>query len=357
MKKVLVFGIAKDIGGIETFFHNYFQHINKNNFHFDFVAPQGSVAFQEDYKAYNSKIIPVSFYSKHPIKYIKEVNKIIKDGNYDIVYVNMLSAANIIPLKLAYKNKVKKIIAHSHNADIPSNKVRKILNHINRRKISKYANTFIACSKKAGDFLFKNSDYIVINNSIDSQKYEFSELLREKIRNDLNIKDDTLLIGHIGRFIEQKNQQFIIELAKKIGTTNNIKFILIGNGEDKKNIIDEINNNNLNNMFIIKENIKDVYKYYNAFDIFILPSKFEGLPVVGIEAQFNGVPCLFSNNITKELGYNSNIKYLDLIVDKWIDGINENNSRINVTENLKKDFDVNYQIDKFTTILAGDVYE
>lgn len=341
MKKILVFGISNCLGGIESFFHNYFQYIDHKEYVFDFVAPEGKVVYQDDFEKNGSTIYPTSFYLKHPFRYIKEIKEIISKGEYDSVYVNMLSAANIMPLKIAKKNGVKNIIAHSHNADIPSNILRKVLHYLNVGKIKKYSNKLIACSDKAGRFLFKNNNFIIINNAIISENFEFSEIIRNEIRNKYSINEDITLIGHIGRFSEQKNQEFIVEIAKKMSKNNKIKFMLFGEGATKEYIIKEIKQYELEDKFIIMDSTKDVNKYYNAFDLFILPSRFEGLPVVGIEAQFNGLPCIFSDRITKELKYNSNVKFLDIDdVEKWVSEINKNQKRSHATSKLYEDFDI-----------------
>ena len=348
MKKILVFGISNHLGGIESFFHNYFMNIDIKKYCFDFVAPEGAIAYQKDYEKYKSNIYSVPFYLKHPIKYISNINKILKNNNYDVVYVNMLSAANIIPLKIAKKYKIKTIIAHSHNADIPSNIVRKILHYINVKKIPKYANQLVSCSDKAGNFMFGKNKYVIINNAIDSSKFLYSKKIDSELRKKFNIKENEIVVGHIGRFCEQKNQEFIIAIAEKL---KNVKFFLFGEGENKNSIKKEIEEKNLKNIYIL-DSVYDINKYYNVFDIFILPSKFEGLPVVGIEAQFNGIPCIFSNKITKQLKYNDNIIYLNIDNSKlWSKTINKDLKRTKPNFKLYEDFDINNQSKIFEQLL------
>ena len=355
MKRVLVFGLSSVLGGIESYFHNYFKYVDHEKYTFDFVAVDGDVAYSDEYAKYGCKVYGVPSHLKHPLKYIMEVNKILNKNNYDIVYVNMLSAANIFPLFLSKKHKINKIIVHSHNADIPSNLVRRILHFVNKNKIHRLSTDLVACSDKAGKFLFGKKDYCIINNAIISDHYLFSESLRKSIRKELGLNEDDLVIGHIGRFSEQKNHNFILKLAESNNLHKNAKFVLFGTGSLKKDFIEKVDSYNLNNRFIIMDPVKDVYKYYNAFDIFILPSLFEGLPVVGIEAQFNGLPCLFSDAITREVKYNKNISFLELSdLDSWVEMINNNPGRMEYSKSLVRDYDIEYQSKSFQALLDGD---
>ena len=287
---------------------------------------------------------------KNVFAYKREIKRILSKNNYDVVYVNMLSAANIIPIKLAKKYNIKKIIAHSHSSSLPNNIV-KIVSHIlNKNKISKYANTFIACSKKAGDWLFNKENYIVLSNSIDLAKFsfnkEYAETKDEKFKNKK-------IIGHVGRFFDTKNQEFIVDFFKKIiDSDKNYGLYLIGNGEDKEKIRKKVENLNLSDYVSIVDATEDVYKYYSKFDIFILPSKFEGLPIVGIEAQANGLPCLFSNTITNELKINDNVKFLGIDdLDEWVNAIKNPMKRTNNIKLINSEYDINFNYKRLEKII------
>lgn len=313
MKKILVVGLTDNLGGIESFFMTYYRRLSKKKFHFDFVTIFPKIAFQDELEKDGCKIYFLPSFKRHPYLYQKELRKVIKENAYDVVHVNMLSAANILPLKIASSLGVKRVIAHSHNSNIPKGMVRKIFHLKNQKKIGKYANTLVACSKKAGDWLFgEDSHFTILHNAVEVDKFQYDEKIRRKIREKLKI-GDSYLIGHIGRFCEQKNQEFIIEVFKKCrDEKENMKLLLIGDGKDKVKIKQKVKLLNLEEDVIFLDSTVDVYQYYSAFDFFIMPSKFEGLVIVGVEAQANGLPILFSDTISKEIKANDNVEFLSI---------------------------------------------
>lgn len=326
MKKIIVFGLTGNVGGVETFYMSYYRKLNLVKDQIDFVVTGDKIAFEEEIKNAGSTVYKLPDLKRHPLQYTKTLSKILKENKYDVAHINMLSAANILPLKISKKFKIKKIIAHSHNSNIPSGIIRKLLHYFNKNKIQKYANEYLACSELAGKWLFgENIKFIVLNNAVDLDKFRYIEKFRKEIRSKYSIKEKEFVIGHIGRFSEQKNQEFIIEFFNKYLKFNKMaKLILIGSGENQSIIKQKISKLNIDNNVVIVDNTLEVYKYYSAFDLFVLPSKFEGLPVVGIEAQANGLSCLFSDRITKELSINNNLKFLSIdYIDEWVNAIIE----------------------------------
>lgn len=323
MKKILVVGLTDNIGGIETFFMTYYRRIEKKKFHFDFITIFPSIAFQEELERDGGTVYHLPSFKKSPRKYRKRLTEIIRENHYDVIHVNMLSAANIIPLQVAKTLGVKKIIAHSHNSNIPKGMIRRILHQKNQKKIGRYANTYVACSKKAGRWLFgKNSNFTIIHNAVEVDKFQYNEEYRKQIRQELKI-GDSYLIGHVGRFCEQKNQDFIIDILNECNKENKgIKLLFIGDGKDKEKIKEKVRLLNLEEYVFFMDSTLDVYKYYSAFDLLIMPSKFEGLVIVGVESQANGLPTLFSDTVTKEIKVNDNVEFLDISdVSTWKDKI------------------------------------
>ena len=154
MKRILVTGLSSNIGGIETFFMSYYRLLKEDNFKFDFITIDSSIPFEDEILNNNDRVFKLPSFKKNPIGYYRELNKIMNENKYDVLHANMLSAANIFPLKLAKKNGIKKIIAHSHNGGVPSGAVRKFLNKYNKAKIPYYANVYLACSDLAGRWFF-----------------------------------------------------------------------------------------------------------------------------------------------------------------------------------------------------------
>lgn len=319
MKRILQIGMTDNLGGIETFLMNYYRHIDKDKIQFDFInIYKNKLCFEDEIKSLGGKIYKLSSYYKHPIKYIKELKEIIKTNNYQIIHCNMNSAVMLYPLIAAKLAKAKIIISHSHNSSSDKGLLKKILHNINKHFIPYLANTYFACSTLAGEWFFNkkiitSSNFYIINNAIETTEYLFNNKTRENKRKDLNINNDEIIIGHVGRFTPQKNHKYLIDIFNALQSKNNkVKLMLIGIGPLMDNIKQKVKSLKLENKVLFLNQRSDINELYQTMDLFILPSLYEGLPLVGIEAQVSGLPCLFSSSITKELKLSENANYLDL---------------------------------------------
>lgn len=351
MKRILVVGLYNNLGGMEVFFNNYYNYLY-NSFHFDFVTCDADIIYGDKYRSNGSHVFVLPPYKKNPIKYYKELNRIMKDNKYDLVYVNMLSAANVIPIKVAKKNKIK-IITHSHSSSMKGHLLKKIFHYINRRQIINNSDVCLACSEFAGNWLYSKRDFQIINNAIDTKKYMFNEKERQDLRRQLNIKEDCFILGNVARFSDEKNHFFMIKLIEKLSAIDkDISLLLIGDGKNFDAIKEIIIEKNLSNNVIMTGAVNDANRYYNVMDIFILPSLFEGLSLVAIEAQTNGLRCVFSKNVNKDTDINNKSLFLginDENIEEWVQCIlnlkkMNNNERITLTNNQ-------YNIEKNVKIL------
>lgn len=353
--RILQIGMHDKIGGVETFLINYYRNINRKKLQFDFINTYDSLCFENEIKELGGKIYNVPFFKKHPIKYYCTLKKIFK--NYDIIHINMLSCANVLPVIIASRLKVKKIIVHSHNNGIPKGFLRMVLNRLNKKIILKNATDFFACSISAGKWMFGDKKFEVINNCIDINKFKYSDEFRHEIRKKYDLKKDMYVIGHVGRFDEQKNHEYIIDLFKMLHEKNS-KFILmlIGDGLLRKKIEEKVNKYGLKEFVIFVGNTDFVEKYYSAMDLFILPSKFEGLGIVNVEAQASNLPCIVSDIVPIDVKLCDNFIYKNLNdLDGWISSIDffyklKNNDRKVYKNNNLNSYDLKSNIDKFEKI-------
>lgn len=351
MIKVLQIGMSYEIGGTEVFILNHYRAIDRNLFSFDFINFHSDRFFEaeEEIKSLGGNIIPVTNPKKNPMLSCYELKKIIEENNYDIVHLNINSMANIIPFLSTELAHAKRIILHAHNNGITPTFLRITLHSINRLWTEKIHVERYACSKSAGKWMFKNAPFEIFENAIDASKFVFSEEERKETRNHLQIPQEAFVLGNVGRLHYQKNQEFLIKLfAKYLKINQDAYLIIVGEGELRKKLEDLIHAYHIENRVILTGFQKEVRKYYQAMDVFCLPSVFEGLGIVGIEAQMNGLPCVFSDKCVDEVNISGKSQFLPLEEEIWLAVLEElrlqkgkldrtqQPTKYNLQENIKK---------------------
>lgn len=298
-------------GGVESVVYTYSKAL-KDDVEPTFIFFDDSTSIPEDFIKEIGGHYFVVPHVKHLGKFKKAFAKILKENKYDIIHSH-INTLSVFALKVAKKCGYPIRIAHSHSQSNKKEFVRNIIKNILKKFSKKYATTYLACGEAAGryqygDKTFDEGKVFVLKNAINTDRFVFNKNDRDSIRKELGIKDDEILVGTIGRLCQQKNHQYMLKLAKLLP---DIKFIIVGAGpleeEDKQFIKD----NNLQN-FIMYGVSHEAYRFYSAFDAFILPSLYEGVPVTGIEAQTNGVYTLFSDQVSKESQASSYLKFLPI---------------------------------------------
>lgn len=360
IKVLYVNGNIMKRGGIESFMMNYYRRIDSRKVKIDFlVHGYEKGEFDDEIVSKGSKILHVPTKSKHPLKYQKELYNIFSSGEYDIVHSHCDAISGWI-LKIAAQAGVSIRIAHSHNTATLTHNVLKLwVNEYYKKQIPQYATHMFACSQAAGEWMFGlNSDFRIIPNAIELNKFAYDPSSRKQIREKYACKDN-YIIGHIGRFDYQKNHKFIIKLWKEIIRIHkNYKLMFVGDGELRNEIEGMIKDAGLSETIIFAGLQENTAPYYSAFDAFILPSHFEGLPVVAIEAQASGLPCFLSKNITKEVCLTNLVERLDVNqIETWINAIKENGNSQSRCENSmlarKSISDKKYNIESAATMLEN----
>lgn len=341
--RVLQIGMHDKIGGVETYLMNYYRNIDRSKVQFDFINTYDNLCFGSEILKLGGNIYNLPSEKSNPYKYFKQLKNIMK--KYKIIHINMLSAANILPVMAAKAAGVKHIIVHSHNSNTPSGVLRKVLDKLNRNYLMKNATEFWACSRLAGEWLFglsicSGNKFKLIYNAVDSSFFNYDMRNRKKIRKELNI-DNKFVIGHVGRFCYQKNHDFLIRMFNLYLKTNpDSVLLLIGEGELKSSIKNIVDNFGINDKVLFLGTTNKVYEYLSVFDLFVLPSRFEGLPVVGIEAQAVGINCIFSDLISSELKINDNVVFSPLDEKIWVDKINCVKSLKLKDNNIHNNYDI-----------------
>lgn len=303
-------------GGVERFLINYFFNMNNINDYELHIVTQG----KSDSKCFNEfeklgfNIHTVTKKKESIIKNYKDIKSILKKENFDIVHCHM-TTTNFFPLFYAKCVGVKVRISHSHLCNNKVNLNEKLYITLTRL-VSKYR---FACSKDAGRYLFgTNKNVYIINNAIDIKKFSYNEEVRKLKRAELGLNDSNIVIGHVGRFVEQKNHKFIIELITKlIKYSDKYVLVLVGTGKLEASVKQQVKKLKIEKNVYFLGNRNDVNELMQAFDIFILPSLFEGLGMVLVEAQISGMKCLTSYNTPREVKVTGNIKFIELEINKW----------------------------------------
>lgn len=334
-------GILND--GITKSLISYYSNMNKRDLEVDFLA----VAELKDEKIKNQielldiNILELPYRNRKPIKYFRELKKLIKNKKYDIVRVCGSSSIMAIDLLAAKRAKVKVRIAHSRNTQCDHvflhGLLKLLFNH-------SYTHAF-ACGQEAGEWLFGKRPFTVISNGKNIREYEFNIDFRKKIRAKLALNDNDLALVHVGHFNTQKNHSYLLDI---FSSTNkilpNTKLYLFGTGFLFDSIKEKVKNIGLEDKIIFMGQCSNVNEYLNGMDIMLLPSLFEGLPNVIIEGQICGLPCLVSDKVTKECAITDLVKFLpiDKSPEVWAEEIKntvlpdrfENNQ--NIIEQVKK---------------------
>lgn len=304
-------------GGVEAVVMNYYRNIDREKIQFDFICDEDSTNIPyEEIEKLGGKVILIPPYQK-VFKYQKVLRKVLKDGGYSIVHSH-INTLSVFPLYAAKRVGISVRIAHSHSTTNKKEWKKNLLKQVLRPFSKIFATHYMCCSELAGRWLFENKEYdsgnvYLLNNAIDLEKFKFDENIRETKRKELNISNDTLVIGHVGRFVEQKNHRFLIDVFNEIYKQNNNSILLLaGQGPLMEEIKEKVKKLGLEECVKFLGQRNDINELYQVFDVFCLPSLYEGLPVVGVEAQAAGLLCAFSNDMTKETKVLDTTEFLSL---------------------------------------------
>ena len=312
-------------GGTEAFMMNTFRNVS-DFVHIDFLVHGFEEGiYDAEIKAKGSKVFYVPIKSKDYFGNVREIKRILKEGNYDIVHAH-LNAMNGPVLKIAKQMGVPIRISHSHaSKHYTTNKIKLFLNNRAMKKIPHYATELVSCSDVAGKFLYGNHPFKVLYNAIDVDKYAFNLENRAKIRAQYNL-GDAMVFGHIGRFNFQKNHHQLINIFAALhAKTPNSKLVLVGEGELLEDVKSQISKMGLDNAVVFTGTLSNIDEMLSAFDCFLLPSVFEGLPYVLVEAQANGLLVLASDTVDFETKISHRFFFLDPNnIEAWLQCFKDN---------------------------------
>lgn len=296
-------------GGVDKYLLNFLENVNNENIRIDFLTNEIDAELEVYLKERGSNIYAIANL-KHPLQQYRQVSKILREGHYDIVYLNVSTAIDCVAAWAARNQKVKRVMLHSHSSgnDCENGLKRRVFNLIHwicRITFYKTATEYYGCSKRAGLWMFpkkivESSRFQVIFNSVDMDRFYFDSKIRQEVRKELHI-EDKFVIGHVGNFLYSKNHFFLLDVFQSLREKcSEAVLVLAGTGPRQEAVREAIKQKGLEDSVLLLGFRKDAERLYQAMDFFVLPSFFEGLPTVGVEAQSTGLPCLMSDTITDE---------------------------------------------------------
>lgn len=307
-------GGVMDFGGISSYMMNYYRYMVDMGVQIDFVVHGNQNGrYDDEIAKLGGKIYNLPTKRENFIKWKKMLVQIFESGKYKIVHAHADTMNGYI-LSIAKRCGVPVRISHSHNTEhLTNNPIKKIVHNYFGHKIIKSATHLWACSEMAGRWLYKDHAFEVIHNAVDIDKFRYSKRTGWECRNKFNMGKNTLVIGNIAKFEYQKNHKFLIEVFNEVLKAQyNAIMVLVGAGSNLNQIKEQAKEAGIFNNIIFMGNRTDVDKIYNMFDVYVMTSYFEGLPVTAMEAQANGLPCILSDTITREANITDNCEFLPL---------------------------------------------
>ena len=336
--KVLIIGMSPTKGGIEMMLMQLFRRTDRDRVAFDFLTFCPKCVFEDEIKQAGGQVFHITRRGVNPVKNRRELIAFYESHRdvYDYIWYHLSSASNCAPIVLAHKYTTAKTICHSHGTSFDSSPlfrpIHLFLDRLNHPALMRSTDYCFACSKAAGEWLFKGdaSDVKIIRNGIETERFRFNEDVRREIRQELKA-DNMTVLGHAGRFCEAKNQLFLLDVfAAYHKLHQNSRLALAGEGEMLQDAKAKAQTLGIQDHVRFLGFRDDFPKLLQAFDVFVMPSLYEGLPISAVEAQAAGCPCVLADTITSETAVTDIVRFLSLRAPakEWADQIQSS-----ITEN------------------------
>ena len=328
MKRILYIGTNDIYGGVGHIMFQICSHLPSEEYCFDFMYyEEPSEEALSLMRSFGSNFFLIPRYTRHPFKFIREIKEFYKNNEYDIVHIHASTSSLIMYAFPVWHDKRTKIVYQSHVEALEgfSSRIKHLLL---KKRVTKYSDLLLAVSQAAALFMYgknKKNDAIVLKNGIVPKDFEFNPEQRANARKELLLDENAFLLGHVGRFCSVKNQTFIVDVFEELQKKcNNSKLIFVGNGEDMDKIVSLVNQKGLSEKVIFYGTTDKVSMLLSAMDCFIFPSLWEGLGIVAIESQMNGLPVVASDKVPSEANVSDIFYSLSLennSLTEWADKI------------------------------------
>lgn len=352
--------IGKDVhGGVEAIVMDYYRNIDRSKIQYDFLIDEDSTStfMKDEIPGLGGRVIMIPPYQKQ-FAYQRALHRLFTENKYPLVYSH-LNTLSVFPLFAAWRAGIPIRIAHNHSTAGKGELMKNAMKYSLRPFAKVFPTHLCACSRSAGEWLFgkraMNSGRVTIwQNGINTSRFAYNEDIRNETRKELKLADK-FVIGHAGRFIHQKNHDFLIDVFSEIHKRKSDSvLVLAGNGPLMESMKAKVNQIGINDCVKFLGSINDMERYYNAMDMFIFPSFYEGLGMAAVEAQISGLPVLCSDEVPDEAVICSNIKFLSLSksAGEWAEEalkMSDNHVRRDMSTAAREHgFDIKAQADKMT---------
>lgn len=320
-KRILYYSEGWGLGGIERFIMNTVGQLDSAHYRFDIFCTHDWNDVYDDtiarlggrryvvFKGHKPNLVKRLFAS------ISAWKRLLQKNRYDVVHINTMNGVGFIYAHLAREARIPVRIVHSHNTAFGSGhgRIKQVAHELGVALYSNDSTCNLACSQEAGHFLFGNKSFQVINNGVDVETFGFDRVIRHDVRSELDVSDQTIVFGSIGRISEAKNPFFQLQILNQlIGLNVDAKLVLIGQGEDANQVEETMDRLHLRDHVFRLDSTSEPARYLDAMDVFTLPSKFEGYPMTLVEAVTNGLPCLVSDSVNLGEGVLPDTRFLPI---------------------------------------------
>ena len=330
MKKALYIVTSMDTGGAETVFMKYYRALDKSRYQLDFCVSSDVPGFYDaEIESMGGRIVhTVKKTEAGPVASFKRLMQIARDGGYCCAVRSSQHSLSCLDLLAMRFGGVSRTIFRSSNTGTVSNSKKETLLHNLFKPLVRVAATdFAAPSTEAGVYMFGKAGvsgprFHLMKNALNLEDYAYDASTRDDVKRELGVPAESYVVGHVGRFSEQKNHLFLVDVFAEIARRRpDAVLILVGKGETRTAVERRVAELGLTDRVVFAGVRSDVRRLYSAMDVFIFPSVYEGLPNVVVEAQANGLPCVISDSITREVGICENVVYKSLgdALDEWAD--------------------------------------
>ena len=316
--------MSENLGGIETYVHLLFL-VLKSEYQVDFITVNEEIPFEQEFLKAGGRIHRITPRYKSVKQYCADIDRVFSQNSYDVFWFNKTSLSSIYTIKSAKKHGVKMVVVHSHQSKNMGSILTLIMHKTNMHRVCRYADVKAACSQMAAEWFFgrKTEDVVIFSNAVDASLFEPNAEKQLAMKKELGL-EGKFVIGNVARFCPEKNHKLLIEIFEQVLKQEpNARLVLCGTGDLMEPTRQQVKEKHMEEQVLFLGARKDMPRVYQAIDLFLMPSLFEGLPFTLVEAQASGIPCVVSDTVSREAALTDIIHYvpLDAELKIWADQI------------------------------------